>query len=211
MGAPGADLRIELFDQAVARGYAVNEAEPEPLVAAGIEIVECHTLLFHPGVVTEIEDALAIEVGKLEHVIVDDAFQMAAEDLAGVHFIEPIWIAARQEVLPLTGIELGAVSGDRHDHVVFAVVEVLGELDGGDDIRQSGNADILESAHHGGIDLASPDQITAPGIAAEQQVERIARQVGDTHNNVGVHHIMDEWNMLVADTLDVVLAVAVAQ
>ena len=57
---------------------------------AAVEIVDRHALLLDPGVVAEIEDALAVDVGELEHVIVGDAFQVAAEDLAGVDLVEAV-------------------------------------------------------------------------------------------------------------------------
>ena len=57
---------------------------PEALLRAAVEVLERYALLLDPGVVAEIENALAIEMGELEHMIVDDAFEMPAEDLAGI-------------------------------------------------------------------------------------------------------------------------------
>jgi hypothetical protein len=75
VGALDANLRVEVLDQAIPRRYAVHQAAPEPLVLAAIELIDRHSLLFHPRVIAEIEDALAVDVGELEDVIVDDAFK----------------------------------------------------------------------------------------------------------------------------------------
>src|SRR5262249_55882303 len=97
MSVPDAGLQVELLDQTIPRGNAADQLAPESLVLATIEVVDCHPLLFHPRVIAKVEDALAIEMSKLEDVIVHDAFQMTAVDLAGIHFIEPLGIAPRQE------------------------------------------------------------------------------------------------------------------
>src|SRR5258708_37930410 len=89
-GARGADLRVEVLDQAIPGRDACDEIAPEPLIAALLEIVDRQALLLHPGEVPEIEDTLAGDMSELEDVIVHDAFQMAAEDLAGCDVIEPV-------------------------------------------------------------------------------------------------------------------------
>src|SRR5271166_4344043 len=211
VGAPGADLRVELLDQAIPRRDAVHQPTPELLVVAAIEILDSHALLLHPGEISAIEDTFAIEMGELEDVIVDDALQVAAEDLAGVDFIEPVAIASREETLPLTRIKRGAIGGDRHDHVVATEIEMLGDLDCGDDVGEARDADIVESTRHFRIDLAPPSQITASDITPEQGIERIAGEIGHADHHVGVHHVVNKRNMLVADALDVMRPVSVAQ
>src|SRR5260370_17021640 len=93
-GARGADLRVEVLDQTIPGRDACDEIAPEPLIPALFEIVDRHALLLHPGEVPEIEDTLAVDMSQLEDVIVHDAFQMAAEDLAGIDLIEPVAITA---------------------------------------------------------------------------------------------------------------------
>jgi hypothetical protein len=46
------------------------------LVLAAIEVLHRDALLLDPSVVTEIEDALAVDVAELHHVIVADAFKV---------------------------------------------------------------------------------------------------------------------------------------
>src|SRR5947207_2044606 len=116
--ARGADLRVEILDQAIPARDAVHEAAPELLVSALFEIVDRHALLLHPGEVPEIEDTLAIDMSQLEDVIVHDAFQMAAEDLAGIDLIESVPIPARQKSLSFAGVEQRAIGRHCHDHIV---------------------------------------------------------------------------------------------
>jgi len=68
VGVLDANLRVEFLDQAIPLRYAVHQAAPEPLVLAAIEIIDRHSLLFHPRIITEIEDAFAIDVRELEAV-----------------------------------------------------------------------------------------------------------------------------------------------
>src|SRR5262249_9880274 len=112
-----------------------------------------HALLFHPGVISEVENALAIEMRELEDVIVHDAFQVAAEDLAGVDLVESIPIAARQKAPSFAGVEQRAVGRDRQDHVVGVKIKMLGDLYGGDDVGKSRDANIVERSHPIPVDL----------------------------------------------------------
>src|SRR5262249_20900688 len=130
VGAPGADLRVELLDQSVPGRDAVNQIAPEPLVPAPIEIRDRYSLLLHPGEIAEVEDAFAIEMAELKDMVVHNALQMTAEYLPRVDFIEAVRIAPGKEILPLADVERGAVGGDRHDHVVAAEIKMPGDLDG---------------------------------------------------------------------------------
>ena len=44
------------------------------------------------------------------------------------------------------------------------------------------------------------------GRRVEQHAERVGRPIGHGGDHVGVHHVVDERDVLVADSLDVVLA-----
>ena len=58
-----------------------------------------------------------------------------------------------RELLALAAIERRAIGRDRHDHVVGAVVEMLGELDRGDDVGKPGNADVVEGGDQARVEL----------------------------------------------------------
>ena len=144
-------------------------------------------------------------------MIVGDAFQMVAENLAGIDLVESAGIAPCEIGLTFAVVESRAIGRDRHDDVVRAIIKMLGELDRGDDVRQPGNADIVELADQFRIDLPPPAEVTAAAFAAEQQVERVAGGIRHADNDIGIHHVVDQRDMLVADPLDVVLAMAVVE
>src|SRR5262249_38309189 len=100
-----------------------------------------------------------------------DAFQVAAEDLAGVDLVEPVPIAARQKALPLAGVEQRAVGRHRHDHVVGAKIKMFGDLYGGGDIWKPLEADVVEGSQHIRVDLSPHRQIAASDIASKQEIE----------------------------------------
>src|SRR5438309_426294 len=99
------DLVIEFRDQAIPLRNGLDEVAPELLVAPALEIFQRDFLLFHPGKIAEIEDPLAIEMSELEHVIIFNAFHVAAEDFAGIDLVEAVPVAARQELLPLAAVK----------------------------------------------------------------------------------------------------------
>ena len=146
---------------------STSERQKSWLLAA-IEVFDRDALLLDPGVVAEIEDALAIDVAKLHHVIVGDALQVVAENLAGIDLVESAGITPREVALTFAVVQGRAIGRDRHNDIVRAIVEMLGKLDRGDDVRQPGNADIVELANQIRIDLPPPAEVTAAAFAAEQ-------------------------------------------
>ena len=61
------------------------------------------------------------------------------------------------------------------------------------------------------IDGAAAGQVLAPGSRVEQRVQPVAIAVRDADHGVGVHHVLDQRDVLVADPLDVVGPVAVIE
>ena len=64
---------------------------------------------------------------------------------------------------------------------------------------------------HGRGHAAPAGEVRAADVGAEQDAEPVGRAVGDRERDVGVHHVVDQRDVLVADPLDVVLAEAVAE
>src|SRR5437773_9640565 len=87
-----AGRRVELGDQRVPGGCGALKLGPKALRAPPFERSERHTLLLDPGVIPEVEDARALDVGQFEHVIVGDAEQMLAEHLTRTHRVEAIGV-----------------------------------------------------------------------------------------------------------------------
>ena len=61
------------------------------------------------------------------------------------------------------------------------------------------------------VDAAPLDEVSAPLVAVEQHHQRIGGAVADADDRVGVHDVVDIGHVLVADALDVVLAVTVVE
>src|SRR3984893_8331216 len=174
-------------------------------------LADVDALLLDPGVVPEVEDARAVGMAELEHMVVDNAFQVTAEQLASVDLVEPARIAAPRLCMPLARIQRGAVGGDVHDDVVGAIIQMLRELDGPDNAGEPRDTDIVERPPGRGAKLAPPGEIPPSDFAAEQLIEAVARRVRYGDDGIGVHDVVDQRNVLVADALDVVRAVPVAQ
>jgi len=54
-------------------------------------------------------------------------------------------------------------------------------------------------------------EICPSGLGVERQIQLIGCLIGDTDDDVGVRDVVDQWDVLVADALNVVLAVPVLE
>jgi hypothetical protein len=61
------------------------------------------------------------------------------------------------------------------------------------------------------IRLLAVDEVIATDLVIKQKIQSIAGGVGYRDHDIRVHHIVNERNVLVPDTLDVVLAIAVVE
>jgi len=89
-------LAVELADPLVPGRQQVDQAIPEGPRAAGGELLDRHSLLLDPGVIAEIEDALALAPVELAEVVGRGAEQVAAERLGATDRVE-----AARKVAPL--------------------------------------------------------------------------------------------------------------
>src|SRR5262249_30868304 len=102
-------LGVELLDESVPAGDRRLQPRPEFQRPPAVEIRERHTLLLDPGVIAEIEDAIAIGLSELDQVIVGDALEVAREDLARADRVEAARIVRGLEFLALAPVHRGAV------------------------------------------------------------------------------------------------------
>src|SRR5690348_6049798 len=100
---------VEIGDELVPHRNRILQRFPESGVLAAVEVLDGYALLLDPGVVTEIENALAVDVSQLAHVIVHDAAQVLPENLPGVDFIEAICVTARDIAHTFARVERSAV------------------------------------------------------------------------------------------------------
>ena len=133
------------------------------------------------------------------------ADKFGAQDVRHLARVVPALEIARQ----LAAIERSAIGRHRHDHVVRSQPVVLGELDGADDIGKARQPEILERAQQRRLDSQPFRHVGTADVGVEYRVEPVRRLVRNADHHVGVHDVVNERHMLVADALDVVLAVAV--
>ena len=162
------DLRVELVDQLVPAAHDLAGRRPERLVAPGLELLDRHALLLHPGEVAEVEDPVALGARRLEDVVLGDGGQPRPERLAGGHGVEPGREVAGDDPLQLRPVQLGAVGGDGQDHVVRPQPLVAGDLDGGEHVADRRQAEGPERRHGLRGHAAPPDQV----LAADGRVEQ---------------------------------------
>src|SRR5262249_39733137 len=134
-------------DQAIPTRDGGHQVLPEVPVSPSIEILDRHTLLFHPGVVAEVEDPLTIDMSQFQHTVIGESFQMAGEDFAGADVVEARGMASGQKTLGFACVQRRAVGRNRHDDVVRTKIEMLRELDGANDVGETGNPDPFELAY----------------------------------------------------------------
>src|SRR6266700_1280166 len=78
-------------------------------------------------------------------------------------------------------------------------------------VRNAREAEAVEVLQQSGIDVSPAREIALAHRAVEQEVERIGAAIRYPDDEIRVRDVMDERNMLVADALDVVLAIAVVE
>ena len=63
---------------------------------------------------------------------------------------------------------------------------------------------MFESSDNIGWNLLALHQVTTTRVGIKHHIEFIRGTIADRGNDVGVHHIVNEWNVLVTDSLNVV-------
>ena len=146
----------------------------------------------------------ALPVTQLDEMIGGGAGQVLAEGLAGRDLVEAVRKGPGQSLAAFTLVHHGAIGRDRDHRVVGAKVEIFGELDCRQHIADARQAQRIERADECRVDATSLNQIVTANIGVEQQVEAVGRGLGNRRDEVGVHHVVDERHVLVADALDIV-------
>src|SRR6266542_2331516 len=202
---------VELLDHGVPHRDDVLELAPPRLVAPHGELLQRDPLLLHPGEVAEVEDPLPVPQRGLQVVVRAHAGHVLSEHLAGVDRVELAPEVLPGGALPFAAVHRGAVRGQRHDHVVRAHPVILRGLDRGQDVADRRQPERGERLDHVRRHAVPRGQVLPPHRRVQQPVHVVRGHVGDRGHRVGVHHVVDEWDVLVADALDVVLAEPVRQ
>ena len=195
-----------IASQAGARSRSPSQKD---CLRAGREILERHALLLDPGEVAEVEDPLAVDMAELEHMVDAGARHRTPPGLAGADRVEAVAEIARRRLAHFAAIHFRAVGRDREHDVVGAEIEIFRQLHRGDDVADAGDAEGAEPGDQSGIDAAPLDEVLAALVGVEERQQRVGRVIADADDDVGVHDVVDQRHVLVADALDVVLAEAV--
>ena len=179
------------------------------MIFAGFERFDIDALLFAPGEVAQVEDAFAVALRQFDDVFGARTFRVFAERFGGVEHIEfAVEIAVDDEFF-FGAIHAGAVGGDGHDDVVFAEFHILRCLDGREDVGDRREAEVFEAVDEFFFDAAARGEVFATGFGVIEGEGVVGGFVGERQDEVGVHDVVNEWDVFVADALDVVIAEAV--
>ncbi len=88
---------------------------------------------------------------------------------------------------------------------------MLGHLDGAQDVGNRRQAEVDERARDCLRQAEAAGKVVTPDLGVEDGVEAVGGLIRDADHEVGVHDVVDQRHVLVADALDVVLAVAVVE
>ncbi len=202
-------LGVEGIDHGVPDRHEIHQPVPIRLIAPRVEVIQGNTLLLNPGVVTQIENPFATGSVEFQCVI-----RSRGQQVASKHFGRPQRVEFSKISLctaQLRAVHLRPVRRDGYNGVAGTQFHVFRVLDRPQDIGDRGEAQIAE-----GGQLLLPETRTAAQIVAadrriEQQIKTVARPVGHADDEIRIHHIVDQWHMLVADTLNVVIPVTVVE
>ena len=95
--------------------------------------------------------------------------------------------------------------------VVGTEAEQLGGRDRGEHVADRREPEVAQRAQHPAGDSRRSARYAEPIVAGEHHLEVVGGSVADRDDDVGVHHVVDQRDVLVADALDVVLAEAVGE
>ena len=114
---------------------------------AAVEIGERDALLLDPGEIGEIEDALALALGGIEHVLDAGSEEMLADQFGRERLCHGTLVVAALEIsLQLGSVEFVPVGGHRDDDVARAKPAVFGHLDGAQHVGNRRQTEIAEPA-----------------------------------------------------------------
>ena len=100
------------------------ETTPPLLATTGLKVGDLDALLFYPGVVPEVEHSVAFDVAHI-HRFGWQTDQMVLEHLVGICVVESAAVVLAHDSFAVGVVEVTAVGGHAHDHVVGAEVHRL--------------------------------------------------------------------------------------
>ena len=179
--------------------------------ATRFEHIYWRALLLDPRVVAEVEDAVAIAFVAVDHVVGGDRAKMLSKHFGSVGGGELTLEALGQCLASFAWIQVGAVGGNGDECIVGAVATQLGNLDGCNHVADCRETKMLEHLQDVLRYTFAFMQIAQTFVGVEQHVEFVSSAIRNVDDQIGIHHVVDERNVFVADALDVVLAITVLE
>ena len=211
-GGGHAAVAIEGGDHLVPLRHQLVQAAPELLGAAPVEIGERDALLLHPGEIAEIEDALAL-ARRWRRA----RARCRRRADAGRRSRPPPRRSARRGCGGAAGSAAARCGTSRAPSVATVTImssgpsaQCLAILMAPSTLAIEERPKWRERARQLRRHAQPPRQIVAARVGVEHGIEPVGRLVADADHQIGVHDVVDQRHVLVADALDVVLAVAVA-
>ena len=177
------------------------------VVPLGVEFIQFFLLLFDPGVVFEVVDALfAVEVQFFGVVGGDGGQQFVV--FSGVNFgvFAPFFV----EFFHAGVVEFHGVGEDGENDIVTGEFVVAGEFDGGEEVGDAGDAQQVEVVHQFRVNSLF-FQVGTPFWFVEEPNEAHGMFVVDGGDHVGVSRVVNPGDVFVADAFDAVAAEAVEE
>ena len=179
------------------------------IVPESVEFFGLLALLLYPCVVLEVVDGLAVDVGKFLHEV-----GLHAEDVlleAALRNCLAVLAVCILQLLDAGCVHLRRVGKNGRYNVILGELVVLRELDAAKDVRDTGDAEVIELLNQSGIYMALLDQIVAGSLLVKEADKLLAVLVVDIDDHITVLDIVYPRYVLVADTLYAVSAEAVVQ
>ena len=174
-----------------------------------VQILDLHALLFYPGVVLQVVDALAGRIGQLFHDVRLQVQHMQIViklcilyTVGSVHLIE---------FFDTASVHHCRVRKDGTYNVMLCELIVLRHLDAAQDVRDAADSKPGELLDHLRIKLQLILQICLSFRCVEQAEQSLGILIIDIDHHIRVLYIVDPRNVLVADAFDPVTAEAVVQ
>jgi len=177
------------------------------VVPLGVEVLDGLALLLDPGVILEVVDAVTGLVGQLEHVVGLEAEHMQRMILGG--FNRGVGAVHVVEFRNAGLVHDSRVGQDGADDIVLGQLIILGHLDAAQDVGDAGNAHPGQLLNELIGEAEGFLQVLLAVGGVEQAEQSLAVLVVDVDDHVGVSHIVDPGDVLVADAFDAVAAEAV--
>ena len=202
---------IELVDELIELGSLRVNGVPGALgvVPERVEVLDVAGLLLDPGVILEVVDALAVGVGQLHQVVGLEAEHV--EVVVELGFLDVVRAVHLVELLDAGLIHRGGVGQNRADDIVLGQLIILRHLDAAKDIRDAGDAEPGQLLDQLVGELELFLEVLLAFLGVEQAQQALAVLIVDGDGHVGVLHVVDPGNVLVADALDAVAAEAVLE